>query len=263
MRTGVLVHGCNLKAENWRHVAWGDPPNMMGRLPQGILMALRFDAEAIVFGTGASRKSFRFTESEVFGQELLEAEYSLEYLKLHFDDLERFKPFVELMKAKQIQNIRELSEKVFDRLHLDVRSMNTFEEIENAGHIFLQLAVDQLILVSSPTHIVRCLRDATAIFRPNTILGRFCDKVLASPSITCYEGTTGRDVVVVEPPHRPDRHVIPTHRRIQRMMELQKLHPDDLVQLIEEFDDLLQKFENRYHTMNRKSDGAFSKEGLK
>ena len=70
--------------------------------------------------------------------------------------------------------------------------------------------------------------------------------LLACPSVTCYEGTTPADVVVVEPPHRPDRHVVPTHRRIQRMMTLQQLEHADLVQLIEEFDDLLQRYEHKY-----------------
>ena len=30
MKTGILVHGCNLGAENWRHIAWGDPPDDFG-----------------------------------------------------------------------------------------------------------------------------------------------------------------------------------------------------------------------------------------
>ena len=253
MRTGVLVHGCNLKAENWRHVAWGDPPNLMGRIPHGILTALRFDAEVIVFGTGASKKTFQFGKTEADARVLLEAEYSLEYLKVHFEELRYFKPFADWMKRQNVKEPGELSDRILDRLHLDIQSMNTYQEIENAGHIFLDHSIEQIILISSPTHVVRCLRDATSIFKPNSILARYSDRIYASPSVTCYEGTTGKDVVVVEPPHRPDKHVVPTHRRIQRMMELQKLHPDDLVQLIDDFDDLLQRYENRYHTLDRKS----------
>ena len=75
----------------------------------------------------------------------------------------------------------------------------------------------------------------------------------AVPSTTCYEGTTAADVVVIEPPHRPDRHVVPTHRRIQRMLTLQKLDYEDLVQLIEEFDDLLQRYENKYFNEHQES----------
>ena len=74
MKTGVLVHGCNLNIENWRHVAWGDPPNEPGRIPQGLLVACQFQAECIVFGTGASKKEFRLGDSPQSGRELLEAE---------------------------------------------------------------------------------------------------------------------------------------------------------------------------------------------
>ena len=58
MKTGVLVHGCNLHIENWRYVAWGDPPHDLGRIPQGILTAIENQTELIVFGTGASKKIF-------------------------------------------------------------------------------------------------------------------------------------------------------------------------------------------------------------
>ena len=64
MKTGVLVHGCNLHIENWRYVAWGDPPHHLGRITQGILTALEFDACVIVFGTGASEKVFNLGESD-------------------------------------------------------------------------------------------------------------------------------------------------------------------------------------------------------
>ena len=223
---------------------------MMGRIPQGVLTALRFDAELIVFGTGASKKVFQFDREE---RELLEAEYSLEYLKLHFEDLRFFKPITSWMEKNGVAEVAELRDRIVDRIVLDNESTNTFEEIENAGKIFFDNKIEQIFLVSSPTHVVRCLRDATSIFRPNSFLGTYCDRIYAAPSVTSYEGTSGKDVVVIEPPHRPGRHVVPTHRRIQRMLELQKLLPDDLVQLIDDFDDLLQRYEHKYHTENRKA----------
>ena len=254
MRTGVLVHGCNLLAENWRHIAWGDPPHLLGRIPHGVLTALRLDAELIVFGTGASEKAFRFDGSED-SPVLLEAEYSAEYLKVHFEQLANFDVFNEFLSKANIKDVGQLRDRIFDRLHLDIDSMNTLEELKNAGKIFLDRGIEKIVLVSSPTHIVRCLRDATTVFAPDTEFHQFACNVFASPSITCYEGTTGGDVVVVEPPHRPDRHVVPTHRRIQRMLDLQRLRQTDLVKLIEEFDDLLQRYENHYHTLDRKSEG--------
>jgi len=247
MKTGVLVHGCNLNIENWRHVAWGDPPDEPGRIPQGMLMAAQTNADVIVFGTGASEKAFRLGESEKTGQVLSEAEYSLEYLKIHFSSLAKF----EILRTRipQLQDpkrVQKLSESLLGRVVLDTNSMNTIEEIANAGKIFAERGIEQAILVSSPSHIVRCLRDAGAIYQNDKSFASFRYNVHAVPSTTCYEGTTGADVVVIEPPHRPDRHVVPTHRRIQRMLTLQKLDYEELVKLIEEFDDLLQRYENKY-----------------
>ena len=247
MKTGILVHGCNLRAENWRFVAWGDPPHQLGRIPQGIVTALRWGAERIVFGTGASRKKFQFGPPEL-RREMVEAEYSLEYLKLHQDELLLFQPIRDWMETAGADSSKLLGE-IVERIELDTESRNTYEEIERAGNVFLNHQLDQIILVSSPTHVVRCLRDATEIFQTHSKLTHFSTSIFANPSITCYEGTRGRDVVVVEPPHRPDRHVVPTHRRIQRMMQLQRLDQQELIHFIEEFDDLLQQYENRCLTM--------------
>ena len=89
------------------------------------------------------------------------------------------------------------------------------------------------------------LRDAAAIFAAEPRFRSFQQHLLASPSVTCYEGSLPGDVVVVEPPHRPDRHVLPTHRRIQRMLDLQRMSESELVALIEDFDQLLQRYEHR------------------
>ncbi len=245
MKTGVLVHGCNLNIENWRHVAWGDPPHRMGRIPQGILIASQFDAQVVVFGTGASSKPFRLGGGPAAAKPLLEAEYSLEYLRQYFDSLQSFEPIREHFAADGDQQWPDFRARMLAKIQLDTECQNTIEEIQAAAKVFLQHDVQRIILVSSPSHVVRCLRDATALFAEHPDYRRWSHQILACPSNTCYEGTTPGDVVVVEPPHRPDRHVVPTHRRIQRMLALQKLEHDDLVQLIEQFDDLLQRFEHR------------------
>ena len=247
MRTGILVHGCNLNIENWRHVAWGDAPNLLGRIPQGLLVALQFEAEVIIFGTGASSREFRLGESGSSSGKLLEAEYSLEYLRQNFDSLKKFQAFNnEFLNCQNQRDWACLKEQLLSRIVLDVKSQNTVEEIKSASNVFLKQDIEQVVLVSSPSHIVRCLRDATSVFCEDNRLSKLRNFLYACPSTTCYEGTTPADVVVVEPPHRPDRHVVPTHRRIQRMMTLQKLEHHDLIQLIEEFDDLLQRYEHKY-----------------
>lgn len=247
MKTGVLVHGCNLNIENWRHVAWGDPPHRLGRIPQGILTAIQENADVIVFGTGASEKEFRLGESGKTGQVLVEAEYSLEYLKAHFSSLACFEILQRRIPELETETgVARLAEIWLPRIVLDVESNNTAEEITNAGLLFVEREIEKSILVSSPSHIVRCLRDAADIFSSDKRFEKLRYDIHGVPSNTCYEGTDAGDVVVIEPPHRPDRHVVPTHRRIQRMLTLQKLPYEDLVALIEEFDDLLQRYENKY-----------------
>ena len=169
----------------------------------------------------------------------------MEYLKTHFAELANFEP----LKAHfEEHGVESLKDRLLSRLELDLESMNTMEEIRNGGLIFGRHEVERIVLVSSPSHIVRCLRDASSIFQNDAHLANVGFRIFANPSFTCYEGTDPNDVVVVEPPHRPDRHVVPTHRRIHRMMMLQKLPYEDVVELIQEFDDLLQKYENRYHS---------------
>ncbi|MGD9158230.1 MAG: hypothetical protein PVG39_07490 [Desulfobacteraceae bacterium] len=250
MKTGILVHGCNLGAENWRCIAWGDPPDAFGRIPLGVLLAYEYDASVVVFGTGASKKEYRFG-----GQsrgELLEAEYSCEMLKDNFNELEKFSVFSKRCKDIQNEDTRkEIETRFFNSLVLDVKSTTTPQEIEEAGNVFAEHSVDRIILVSSPTHIVRCLRDAMTIYRSDKKYASFSDNVAAIPSITCYEGTSPKDVTIVEPPHRPDRHVIPTHRRMERMLKLHKLPYEELVKLIEEFDDLLQRYEHKFYRLEK------------
>ncbi len=246
MKTGVIVHGCNLQIENWRHVAWGDPPDHMGRIPQGMLVAHELDAEIIVFGTGASGKPFQFGDDPEDELPLREAEYSLKYLQEYFDQLASFAPLHEKLGAVGSPEFELARGNLLRRIVLDVESQNTIQEIENAATIFLEHGMEEVVLVSSPSHVVRCLRDAAALFAEQPRFHGLRHRIMAVPSITCYEGSTPGDVVVIEPPHRPDRHVLPTHRRIQRMLELQQMPNAEVVSLIEDFDDLLQRYEHRF-----------------
>lgn len=244
MKTGILVHGCNVNAENWRHIAWGNSPGEMGRIPQGLLAALEFNAEVIVFGTGASRKQYNFGDSEKTGQILLEAEYSLAFLESHFDDLMRFKAFADACDCQSEADWQKLQRWLMERIELDLQSTNTVSELREAGERFLRHRCERVVVVSSPTHLIRVLRDASVLYQQDRRFELFQDRLLAMPCTTCYEGSTAADVVVVEPPHRPDRHVVPTHRRIARMMDLQKLGHEPLIEFLSELDELMQRYED-------------------
>ncbi|MBX3419478.1 MAG: YdcF family protein [Pirellulaceae bacterium] len=244
MKTGVLIHGCNLNAENWRYVAWGNAPDQMGRVPQGLLAAWEFQADAIVMGTGASKKKYTFPDSPRTGEQLVEADYTFEFLKTHLDDLLRFDQFSRTFSGSSAPDWESCKRWFVERIHLDTASSNTVTELQEAGQLFVERHIERVVLVSSPTHLIRVVRDATDIFQGDDRFAPFRDHLLAMPSATSYEGSSAGDVVVVEPPHRPDRHVVPTHRRIARMMQLQQLAPATLVNFIGELDELLQRYED-------------------
>ena len=210
-------------------------------------MAARFDADVIVMGTGASSEPFHFGDNPDDDVALPEADYSLRYLQEFYDDLAGFSALKQALGDPDSTSFRQHQQRLLERIVLDRTSQNTIEEIENASQIFLEREIERIVLVSSPSHIVRCLRDATDLYSRRPEFAGFSSSLLASPSVTCYEGSTPGDVVVIEPPHRPDRHVLPTHRRIQRMLDLQRMAPDDLVHLIEDFDQLLQRYEHRFY----------------
>ena len=104
-------------------------------------------------GTGASQKTFQFGESKKNGEFLLEAEYSLEYLQLYFDNLVRFDVLGQYFESKQGDARPALSRATLQKIVLDTDSNNTHEEIYNAGIIFAEQEVDRVFLVSSPSHM--------------------------------------------------------------------------------------------------------------
>ncbi|CAN0264877.1 unnamed protein product [Pylaiella littoralis] len=144
VRTGVLIHGCHLGAKGWRKIMWGDEQQQrLGRLPHGVRLAWEENACVVVLGTGAS---------ELDG--VVEGRYAVEYLIRNWDKLRGFN---EAFSGVDLETMREA---VQPSLVAEVRSQNTREELIEAGRIFRKENCDRVILVSSPTHVPRCLRDA-------------------------------------------------------------------------------------------------------
>lgn len=184
MKTGVLVHGFHLQAKNWKHIVWGEPPDLLGRIPRGVLVALEEKAEVMVFSTGASEKDGK-----------KEAEYTRDYLLEHFSELAEFPSFRNI-------NLEEARKKIEQIMTLELESQNTAEEVAYAGRIFQTAGVEKVILVSSPTHISRCLRDAYVVFSQDGELRGLNQNLFATPSQTDWADP--REVVIIEPLARPD-----------------------------------------------------------
>ena len=221
MRTGVLVHGCHLEAFDWRGIVWGSPPHELGRIPTAVYVAVKEDAEVIVFGTGASERGGK-KESEV----------TREYMLEHFSGLKEFSCFHGMDIGEHKDRMEAISV-------ADCESRNTLDEMQAAGRIFLEKGVEKAILVSSPTHISRCIRDALAVFQAPE-LATLRRNLYAVASDTSYLGGRVEDVVVFEPPHRGDRGSFLTHYIVKRILKI----PEGKTDLfLKELDALLERYQ--------------------
>jgi len=220
------VHGCHLQADGWQEIVWGHPPARLGRLPQAVLLAQEEDAKVVVLGTGASQAS----------DGRLEGQFTLDFL------LERL-PKLHDFSALQRYELKDLQARVRRTFTAEQRSQNTMQEVKAAFRIWTAHGVTRGFLVSSPTHLPRCLACACEAYADaNGPI--FSGELLASPSETCYEGFEARDVVVVEPPHRGDRDKaldeLPLHTMIRRSL---KIPPEHKVAFHREFDRLVSQFD--------------------
>jgi hypothetical protein len=218
--TGILIHGLHLQTKDWEKIVWGEPPNFLGILPKGVAVALEEKAKIIVFGTGASEKDGK-----------KEAEFTRDYLFYRFLELERFPVFRGMDLEKARREIEMIS-------RVEIYSKNTAEEVMFAGRMFKEVGVEKIILVSSPTHISRCLRDAYVAFSQEEDFRVFVQNLFATPSQVCFSGTSAEDVAIIEPPHRPDRPQTSLNILVQRMLRI----PKEKEAFLEDLEQLLRRY---------------------
>lgn len=205
MKTGVWVHGFLLQAENWQKIVWGEPPNLLGRVPKAVLVTLEEDAMLLGFGTGASESNGK-----------KEAEFIRDYLLEHFFELAEFTAFKGIDLARARKRIAKVAK-------TETQSQNTKEEAEFAVDILEECGVEKLFVVSSPVHLPRCLRDYCAALekKKSKIL------IYATPSQTYWGGPMLSDLVIFEPPHRPDDSTGQARVKIAKML----FQPDKLLEI--------------------------------
>lgn len=222
---GLLVHGCHLQADSWKEIVWGIPPDRLGRLPQAVLLAQEESAKVVVLGTGASKAP----------DGRLEGQFTLDYL---LDRLDRLHDF----KALQRYRLADLQALVKTAFIAELESQNTMEEVKAAFRIWTSRDIGRGFLVSSPTHLPRCLACACQAHQEEPTL--FEGELHASPSETCYEGFQPGDVVVVEPPHRGDRDKtlddLPFHEMVKRAFRVDRSRK---ATFLKDFDDLLASYD--------------------
>ena len=200
MKTAVLIHGCHLQAKDWENIIWGCPEvNVLGRIPKGLLLAAQEDAELVYWGTGASEVNGVKESRKIFA-------------------------FAATHSGSLVYDGFGLNEKTINKLlsrsFIDTESQNTLQEVRGAMQLCAERGIERLILVSSPTHIARCLQCAERVRAE----GGFENlQVFATASDTCFADSTPDDVLIVEPPHRGDRAEIPLHKTLKLAMFARKL----------------------------------------
>lgn len=180
---GILCHGRHLQTVGWEGIMWGRPPDLLGQLPKMVLVALEEDAKIVLLGAGAS---------EINGKK--EAIFTKDYLFRRFAELSSFSSFEGI-------ELKEAEKKISEILVTDVRPQNTAQEMIYAGPLFEQAGVEKIYIVSSPTHLPRCLNEALKFF--GKLGSRFAlHDFVACPSDVGW--SSNDEVYVFEPPHRPD-----------------------------------------------------------
>ncbi len=185
MKTAVLIHGCHRDVAGWEEIIWGSPKDArLGRVPKGILEAIRHEAAVVVFGSGLH-----------YEDGVIESHYIYDYTLARLDDLATLSG----MSAAALRAWLEV------RIDLDGISSKTDEESRYALHVAHEKGVEQFILVSSPWHVLRCMKMAIMEADARPELSALRQHHYAAVSDADAPGLHVADVMIFEPHHRPDR----------------------------------------------------------
>jgi hypothetical protein len=217
MKTGILVHGPHVQAKGWMNLAWGTAPDQMGRLPKAIQMYLRLGAEVIYFGTGASERDG-----------IKEAQWMFDTLYTKKSELSNFDALSDLKQQGIDIHLTPDGPVIYAgrtqaKCIIDLTPQNTIEELLRAGDAFLTNGVGQVVLVSSATHMSRCLRDEQIVYNDPKHGGKYkrlAQNLLVAPADTCYEGAGYDSTVIFEHPHRGDRPDFPFHETARLLFKV-------------------------------------------
>lgn len=245
------MHGFNLGAEKWEQVVWGVEPHSLGRVPKAgtswthtrtrikhslhtsVLVALQQNASMLAFGTGVK-----------VGENGVECDRMHAVFAERIDRLRNFEALAHYERAQ----FEALKANVF----LDRVSQNTVNELREIGGECVRRRIERLFLVSSPTHVSRCLRDALVVIDEEqqraaeradastaALWRRLAQNLFATPSDVSYANAAPAQVVIFEPPHRPDSPLPSLHALAARM---QRIARDRLADFAFDLSQLLNKF---------------------
>ncbi len=185
MKSAVLIHGHHLHTMDWERIEWGNPgEGVYGNIPRGLVEALRLEADTIILGTGASEK-----------EGLKEGEFALKVAHERIREIPEFTQMTPESAAAWLES----------RVVLELTAQNTPEEIQKGAAIANAQGAQRLIQVACRTHAARALKTALLVLHEDESIRHFLTHWYFVASDTIYDGADVDTVVVIEPPHRPDR----------------------------------------------------------
>lgn len=214
----TVIHWCHLQAIWWKDlVLWFDVWKL-GRGPTWVKSRLfeQHPDSKLFWGTWASRKD-----------DLLEAEYTVKQI---LDQIDRL---IELLWIEI--NPYELEELIKQYSIIDLACLTTETEAKNALKIAVDNDIKVLKIVSSPFHVLRCIK----VFIQEIVNQRLdWIEIIWVPAQTDLLESP----VIVEPPHRWDLPAFQTHLYTGRMFWIMRQWSDVFAKFLNEFGELLIKY---------------------
>ena len=223
MKKGLLILGYNCTEPNWEQTVWGALPDRPGRLVKAVAVILEENVDMAIISGGMGVKDGRS-----------EAQWMKDRLYDGLEELREFTIYPVLQEFTPGQ-IRGRLDKV---LVLEEKAKNTAENMKNTGIMFEEAGVEKVIIVTSPDHAPRGLRDALQFWGKD--FPRLATNCYVTSSVTFYSLRTPEDeeiakmenVVIFEPPFYKS-----IGSRAQQIFRLRN-NPEAL----KELDDLFKKY---------------------
>jgi hypothetical protein len=190
----------------------------MGRLPKAVQICERFHASMLYIGSGASSKD-GVKESEYIFNML----YARRKNFTDFDALSALRQKVVDVYTTTVDGPVICIDSNRIKIIVDTKPQNTADELLCAGDAFIENGIQQIVLVSSATHMPRCLRDATTVFNDTKYGGKYkhlAQNLLAAPADTSYAGVGPESTVIFEQPHRTDRPGFPLNETAKLLFKV-------------------------------------------
>ena len=212
----VLIHGCHLRAETWQNIVFGNDKEL-GRVPTALQIAVSEKADLIFWGSGASETVDGIKESQYIFDQTLGPE------------LQNLARRVDRQPVELITYLKRVS-------HIDLVTQNTADEIRVAAELCAKQNISKLILVSSPTHLPRCIKEACMYRNKHPELKL---TFYGTPSDTCFAHATPSDTVIVEPPHRGDLPKGTLYKTLSKIFPIMR-NPDKAEALQKGFENVIE-----------------------